>query len=150
MKIKVAKGQSLRSRLAALDACVEARNWVGSKSLRTAYRTCQRGDWMLWLAGRVEEDRKVLVCAACQCARLSLVHVSAGETRPLKAIETAEAWCRGDAGVTLDDVREAAAYAAAAYAAAYAAAAYAAAYAAVSLRVSYSTNPTAHTTTTLY
>ena len=44
-----------------------------------------------------------------------------------------------------------AAYAAAAYAAAaYAAAAYAAAYAAVSLRVSYSTNPTAHTTTTLY
>lgn len=48
--------------------------------------------------------------------------------RPLKAIETAEAWARGDSDVSLDDVRKAAARAA--YAAARAARAAYAAYAA--------------------
>lgn len=46
-------------------------------------------------------------------------HVPAGEERPLRAIETAERWVRGEDGVTLADVRSAnaAAYAAAATAA---------------------------------
>ena len=52
-----------------------------------------------------------------------------GEKRPLKAIETAEAWARGEGRITIEDVKKAA-YAAdaAAYAAAHAA--HAAAYAA--------------------
>jgi hypothetical protein len=37
-----------------------------------------------------------------------LTYVKAGESRPLNAIETAEAWARGDAGVTLADVTAAA------------------------------------------
>ena len=119
--IKVAKGQSLRSRLRRLNACTEARKWVDHKSLRTAYRACERGDWMLWLAGRVNLDRNAIVLAACECARIALVHVKPGETRPLVAIETAERWARGDTTVSLADVRKAAAAAYAAYAAAYAA-----------------------------
>jgi hypothetical protein len=96
---------------------------------------------MLWIAARLEIDRKLIVSAACLCARQSLVHVRPGEDRPRIAIETAERWVRGEA--TIKEVRaarRAAAYAAAADAAAadaaddaayaYADAAYAAAYAA--------------------
>ena len=96
---------------------------------------CERGDWMLWYLGKVDVNRRRLVLAACNCARLALPHIRAGEQRPRLAIETAERWARGDATVTLAEVRAAAdaayAYADAADAAdaayAYAAYAYAAA-----------------------
>ena len=52
------------------------------------------------------------VLCACACARTALRHVPAGDLRPLRAIETAERWARGEA--TQDDLAEArrAAYAA--------------------------------------
>ena len=117
--------------LEKIGACHEGVEFAkGFKSMNAAWIACERGDWLLWYAGRVcGDDRRQLVLAACACARLALKHVPEGEDRPLKAIETAEAWARGEGGVTIKDVRLAAAYAAdAAYAAAYAAdAAYAAA-----------------------
>jgi hypothetical protein len=74
--------------------------------------------------------REVLVRYACLVARTVLDKVPAGEDRPRIAIETAEAWTRGEA--TIEEVRAAADAAwdtpRGAYAAAYAAdAAYAAA-----------------------
>jgi hypothetical protein len=126
--------------LAELRACEEAVTWAkGYGSLDAAWAACERGDWMLWLAGRLggppeSGQRKTLVLCACACARLALPYVPTGETRPLAAIETAERWARGEA--TLDEVRvarrAAAAYAASAAAAAADAAAAdaAAAYAA--------------------
>jgi hypothetical protein len=127
-----------------VGACEDAVAWAEAQpDFATAWATCERGDWLLWYVGRtVAADRdsaarKRLVWVACQCARLALPNVPAGETRPLRAIEVAEAWTRGEG--TLKEVRAAAAAAAyaadadAAYAAAYAAdadAAYAAAYAA--------------------
>ncbi len=132
-----------------MRACEEALKWAESlDSLEDAWAECQRGDWMLWLLARSvggsrSQSRKRFVLAACQCARLALPYVLKDDIRPLKAIETAEAWARGEA--TISAVREAAraaAYAAdaanaadaadaAARAAAYAAdAAYAAAFAA--------------------
>jgi len=132
-------------KLKALGACREAVKWLsGQVSPSVAWRNCKRGDWMLWLLGQdappESPERKRLVLAACDCARLSLKHVPKGELRPLHAIETAEAWARGNA--TLAQVRAAYdaasaayAYADAAYAYAYAdAAAYAAAYAAYDAR----------------
>jgi len=71
---------------------------------------------MLWLAAEAGIDRKLLVSASCLVARQALKHVPAGETRPLKAIETAEAWTRG--GATLEEVNAAASASAAANAAA--------------------------------
>ena len=113
-------------------ACPPSLEWLKSRTLAEAWEQCERGDWLLWLAAKAGVDRKRLVMAACACARLALVHVPAGEQRPRIAIETAEAWCRGEA--TIEQVKEArrnAADAAAAYAAADAAyAAAAAAYAA--------------------
>jgi hypothetical protein len=118
-----------------LNACSEAvENALKYKTSQELWDNCERGDWMLWLIGGLSgkpesEKRKQLVLTACKCARLALKYVPEGETRPLKAIETAEKWANGEA--TIEEVRAAAyaAYNAAAYAA-YAAYAAAAAYAA--------------------
>jgi hypothetical protein len=119
--------------LRELRACSEAVKWAKGKSLSEVWEQCERGDWLLWLCGRMADKegwptRKEVVLAACACAEPALKYVKAGEDRPRIAIETARKWVRGEA--TLEEVRTAAyaaAYAAAAYAAyAYAAAAYAA------------------------
>lgn len=114
--------------------CDKAVAWAKTQpTYETAWANCERGDWMLWLAGYLSgapggEGRKPLVLAACACARLNLPAAASGEIGPLYAIETAEAWARGEA--TLDEVRTAAATActhapAAAHAAATAYAVYA-------------------------
>ena len=115
--------------LRRLGACPEATQWAESQpDAETAWRQCPRGDWLLWAAARLDIDRKLLVRAACACARTALPRVPAGEERPRIAIETAEAWSRGEA--TIDDVLRAARDACAAWNNAAAAAAHAAAYAA--------------------
>lgn len=105
-------------------ACAEAREWAKPyKTLSDAWAACERGDWMLWLAAQAGLcSRQELVLAACACARLALPHVPDGEVRPLRAIETAEAWARGDTGVEVVCLAAHAAYAAYAYDAADAAA----------------------------
>ena len=111
--------------LVDLDACSSGRAGAEGKTLREIWRTCERGDCMLWLLAKMERedgwpDRKVIVLAACDCAELALKDVLQGENRPRKAFETARKWARGKA--TLEDV-ESAAYENGAYAAAEAAAA---------------------------
>jgi hypothetical protein len=116
-------------RLADLHACREARTWANDyASLAEAWAACERGDWMLWLSGRVSgapesEARKLLVLCACACARTALRHTT--DARVVACIETAERWARGEA--SLDDVRAARRNAYAAAYAAYAADAAAAA-----------------------
>ena len=119
---------TLHDQLVAIAACRDAVEWVGTRPIEQAWAECERGDWMLWLSGKINIDRKLIVLAACACAEPALAFVPAGEDRPRRAIEVARAWCADAA--TLDDVRAAAAAAAAAYAAAYAANAADAAYAA--------------------
>ena len=115
-------------KLTKLNACGKAVEFCrGHRSLQSAWDACERGDWMLWLLGKLSgpsesASRRKLVLAACQCARLSLRHVPKGEMRPLTAVRTAERWARREEGVTLEMVRDAADAAdAAAYAAADAA-----------------------------
>ena len=120
-----------------LNACGESlKDALNYKTSQELWDNCKRGDWMLWLIGRLSGEpgsdrRKKLVTTACECARLSLKYIPDGELRPLKAIETAEKWARDEA--TLEEVR-AAADAAAAYATYAAYAAYAAAAAADAAR----------------
>ena len=133
------KPTKLDQLLTSLDACQAARDWVAKekhKTLSAAWAACPRGDWMLWMAGKLSgapesEGRKRLVLAACECARLALPRYEKyypDDKRPRRCIEAAEAWANGKATNAA-----AAAYAADAYAAdadAYDAAAAAAAYAA--------------------
>ena len=113
--------------LVELKACSEAREWASGKSLAAVWKTCKRGDWLLWLCGKMADKpnwptHKEVVLAACDCAELSLKHVPPGEERPRKCLETVRAWAAGNA--TIHEVRtaRAAAYATYTYAAAYAAA----------------------------
>ena len=58
-----------------LNACSDAVKWADQfKSMQEVWDNCKRGDWMLWLAGKVcggqrSKSRKVLVSAACEYAR---------------------------------------------------------------------------------
>ncbi len=67
-----------------IGACADARAWAKGKSLAEVWEQCERGDWLLWLCGRmVDKDgwptRKELVLAACACAETALKYVKAGE-----------------------------------------------------------------------
>ena len=111
--------------LKQMHACPEAVEWVGDRDLAKAWAECERADWMIWFAAK-KADRKLVVLAECACARPALKYVPEGEDWPRIAIETAEAWARGEA--TIEQVRTAAD---AAYAADKALAVYAAYDAAV-------------------
>jgi hypothetical protein len=110
--------------LVELNACSEAQEWAGGKSLAVVWKTCKRGDWLLWLCGKMADKpnwptRKEVVLAACDCAKLALKYVPKGEERPRKCLETVRAWAAGNA--TIHEVRTARAAADADAAAAYAA-----------------------------
>jgi hypothetical protein len=122
--------------LLTLDACNTALQWARTQpDYATAWATCERGDWMLWLAGRLAgklgtKSRKRLVAAALDCAKLAWPHVRRRDRAVVQACyDTTARYLRGEA--TIAEVRaaaDAAAYAAAAYAAAANAAAAADAY----------------------
>jgi hypothetical protein len=93
----------LIDKLQQLNACDNAIDWVAlmnGDNPEQLWLQCERGDWMLWLVGKLDIDRKRLVLAACQCARLSL-HLAKGNEARI-AIEVAEAWVQGR--VTLEQV----------------------------------------------
>ena len=134
---------SARDLLARMNACDESSRWLAvlpsDTTPESAWSTCPRGDWLVWLLGRLHRagvlSRQTLTLAGCAAARTSLVHLAGTpwHAPSLAAIETTERWCRGEA--TPEDVRKAQHAAweardAAAYAAAYDAADAAAAAAA--------------------
>ena len=84
--------KSTKDILTKLGACTEAVKWAGRKTPKKAWETCKRGDWLLWIAGKLNVDRKLLVLVACVCARTALKYVPADEDRPRLAIEAAERW----------------------------------------------------------
>jgi hypothetical protein len=112
--------------LVQLDACHDAQRWVGNKSLAVAWKTCKRGDWLLWLAAESGVDRRLVVEAACRCAEAVIGLVPESEERPWKALETARAWTRGEASLGEVWTAGAAAYVAHTAPAYFAAVAYAA------------------------
>ena len=80
------------------------------KNLDQMWATTDRGDWLLWFCTHMIghpgwPTHQQIVLASCQCARLALKYINPGESRPLKAIETTEAWVRGEA--TLEQVKSA-------------------------------------------
>ena len=135
---------ALLRQLRQMGACSEGIALVRQHATPEAWwAASERGDHMLWLAARAGVRRQDVVLAACACARLALPYVTPGETRPLRAIETAERWARGEPGATLDDVRTAAA-------AAYAAANAVAYAAAAAYHVAYAANAVAYTAAAAY
>ena len=116
--------------LIKLDACEGAREWARDMPIEEIVSTCRRGDWLLWLAQKVDVDLRLRTLAKGHCAN-TVRHLMTDE-RSLNAVDVAIAFGEGKA--TLEELNAAAyaAYAAsgAAYAAAGAAYAANAAYAA--------------------
>jgi hypothetical protein len=130
--------KTIHQLLIDLDACDSGTEWANDyKTIEEIVANCHRGDWLLWLAKRVNMEIKPLTLAKVRCAQ-TVIHLMKDE-RSLNALKVAERFALTDE-VSLDDLKNAAnaAYAAnavanaAAYAAANAAdaAAYAAPYAA--------------------
>ena len=97
-----------RADIAALDslsACSEAKKYVASRSsLSDAWRTCERGDWMLWLIARVLwrdsptpfgsiEHRRMIACLYEIIATNALPF--ANDERVFSCAETLRAYAEG-------------------------------------------------------
>jgi hypothetical protein len=97
--------------LKSLEACPSAIEFASDySSLSEAYAACTKPEWLFWLAGRTGiVTRQQIVLAACACARTALPYAKGPEA--LTAIETTEAWCRGEATIGQVRVAGAAAYA---------------------------------------
>jgi predicted secreted protein len=88
------------------DACIEAIEWVGCRTLPGAWRECPNGAWSLWWAHTAGAPSELVTRAACTCVRLVLPLEPAGSYLSRECVETAEAYWRGEA--MIQQVREAA------------------------------------------
>ena len=86
--------------LVKVCACSDAILWAKQDggTGKQLWARCNDASNLLWFAEKIGADRKLLVLAGCDCARTALKFVPEGEERPRKAIEAAEAYCRGDVG----------------------------------------------------
>ena len=113
--------KTFKELLIELRACSDARKWAVDMPIEEIVTTCHRGDWLLWLAQKVNIPLKELTLAKGYCAK-TVIHLMKDE-RSIKAVEAAIAF--GEGNITRGEL-DAAAAAAYAADAAYAAAAYAA------------------------
>jgi hypothetical protein len=107
-----------------LGACEGARVWAKGKTIEEVINTCHRGDWLLWLAKKVDVDFRLLTLAKGHCAA-TVLHLMKDELSR-KAVEVAIRYGEGNATDAELRAADAAAYAADAAAYAADAAAYAA------------------------
>jgi hypothetical protein len=115
--------------ISKLEPCGSGAVWLAVQTNpRTAWETCERSDWLLWLLGRILPHGDVRFrLAVCDIAASVLRFVPAGEDRPRVAIECARRHLAGRATTSeLRAARSAAEAAATAYAGAGAATATAA------------------------
>ena len=58
------------TKLEKLSACRDAVKWASTqKNTIEAWQNCERGDWMLWLAKKLNVDDKKLTMAKAMCAK---------------------------------------------------------------------------------
>ncbi|MHC4397608.1 MAG: hypothetical protein ACYS1A_18345, partial [Planctomycetota bacterium] len=93
--------QSIIDKLEAFIPCDDAVAWASKQpNKQAAWNACERGDWMLWLLGKLSgkpesEKRKRLVLITCDCASLALKYSGKNRAVCLKAIRTGRAWAKG-------------------------------------------------------
>jgi len=119
----------LQELLTKLDACDTATEWAQEKTIETIVAEVHRGDWLLWLAKKIDLPIPLITLAKGKCAE-TVIHLMKDQ-RSKDAVKAAIAFGNGEISREELNACAAAAYAADAYAAAaYAADAYAAAAAA--------------------
>jgi hypothetical protein len=88
---------TFKDELIKLDACQDAIEWVGDKSVAEAWSECKRGDWMLWflLNADIKVSDKALRLIAVRCAR-EVQHLMKDQ-RSIDALDVAERYANGEA-----------------------------------------------------
>jgi hypothetical protein len=98
---------AIQYHLRKLGAPEDALKWASSHdNPLEAWTACPRGDWLLCLAVKLGVEHRVVVQAACICARLALPFTR--DERPVSAILLTERWVLGHDDVTVEDVKDAA------------------------------------------
>ena len=96
----------LYEELEKLGACREAVEWAKNyDSFASAWKECERGDWMLWLCEKKEgkpgwPSQKEIVLVGCDCAELALPIYEKeypNDSRVRDCIETTRRWAKGKA-----------------------------------------------------
>jgi hypothetical protein len=103
--------------LIKLNACKEAIEWAGDRTIEEIVKECDRGDWLLWLAKKIGIELQPLTLAKGHCAN-TVRHLMENE-RSIKAVDMAIAF--GEGRATMEELNNAAAASYAAAAASYAA-----------------------------
>lgn len=104
--------KSMKTEIEKFSTCAEALHFRNQfSSFQDAWTTCPRGDWMLWLAKRLDVDLRVLTKAKALCA-LTVKHLMKDE-RSIRACDVALKFGEGEATREELDCAAAAAYAAA-------------------------------------
>lgn len=92
--------------LADLEPCDDAVEWARTyPTAQAAWDACERGDWMLWILGRLSGEpgsdaRRRLVLCAVECAALApAAKLPSVEEARQTCLRTAAAWARGTAGI---------------------------------------------------
>ena len=119
--------------LIKLNACKEAIEWAGDRTIEEIVKDCDRGDWLLWLAEKIDIELQPLTLAKGHCAN-TVRHLMKNE-KSIEAVDMAIAFGEGKA--TMEELNNAATYAAAFEAAEAAADAAARAYATAAFYATY-------------
>lgn len=84
----------IKTKLIELKACEEAIEWAADMNWETAYNTCHRGDWMLWMFHKTNpDDIQRLTLAKGHCAN-TVRHLMI-DTRSIAAVDAAIAFGQG-------------------------------------------------------
>ena len=111
------------TKLEKTGACKEAIFYVRTqKNYEEAWNNCPRGDWMLWIADKLQINKRLLTLAKGKCAA-TVLHLMQDE-RSKDAVQAAIDY--GNGLISDEELKNAVAAARAAYHAAYVAYAYAA------------------------
>jgi hypothetical protein len=99
----------MKELLIKLNACDEAIEWAGDRTIEEIVKDCDRGDWLLWLAKKIDIELQPLTLAKGHCAN-TVRHLMKNE-RSIKAVDMAIAF--GEGRATMEELNNAATYAAA-------------------------------------
>ena len=102
----------MKAILNKLNACQEAVEWAENKPIEEIINTCHRGDWLLWLARKLDVDLQNITLAKGLCAN-TVIHLMKDD-RSINAVNAAIAFGRGEITRAELDAAAAASYAAAA------------------------------------
>ena len=124
--------KTFKELLNEINACAEAREWASNRTIEEVLRDSWRGDWLLWLAKKLDLPLNKLTLAKARCAK-TVIHLMKDQ-RSIDAVNIAEKFGLDECSLEELNAYADAAYAyasasayASAYTAAYAASAYASA-----------------------